>query len=183
MPDELWRGELGTDRPIYVDIPHGAILLDANPGKQDIVQLRAIFAAPFLPPNMPGHTLFIAQMTGRASEQGRGRLGGVLTPDGSIKQFGSADTREVAADWTMRPPFAHSMLARAVLGRAGTFLRLVLAYHLFGPKEAREPVTATSTERLRAGKPRKDESLFALTGLKASDATGRPKSTIQPPGR
>ena len=29
MPDDLWRAELGTDPAIYVDIPHGAILLDA----------------------------------------------------------------------------------------------------------------------------------------------------------
>jgi hypothetical protein len=36
-----------------------------------MLQLRAIFAAPFLPPTTPGHTLFIAQMTDRGSERGR----------------------------------------------------------------------------------------------------------------
>jgi hypothetical protein len=117
-------------------------------------------------------------MTKRASEQGRGRIGGVLLPDGKISRFGST-TMASAADWTMKPPFAHSLLEKAVLGRAGTFLRLVLAYYFFGPKEAREPVAATPTERLRAGKPRNDQSLFALTRLHASTVVQRPKSTIQ----
>lgn len=178
MTDESWRAEIGSDRAVYVDVPHGAVLLDADAGKGDMIQLRAIFAAPFMPPDKPGHTLFIAQMTGRGSEQGRGRVAGVLTPDGGVAQFGSADTGAAAADASMKAPHAHPLLQRAVLGRVGTFLRLVLAYHCFGPEEAREPVAATPIERLRGGKPRKDESLFALTRLNASEAVGRPKGTI-----
>lgn len=178
MSDELWRAEVGLDRVIYVDVPHGAILLDAEAGKKDMIQLRAILAAPFLPADMPGHTMFIAQMTDRGSERGRGRIAGVLGPDGFISQFGSSNTGATAADWTLKAPYAHPLLQKAVLGRAGTFLRLVLAYHCFGPKEAREAIAATPVERLRQGKPRKDESLFALTRLNVSDVVGRPKSTI-----
>ncbi len=129
IPDALWRAELGQ-RAIYVNVPHGAILMDGGGGANDIIELRAILAAPFLPPGDLGQTVFLAQMTKRASEQGRGRLCGVLLPDGGISRFGG-ETSGPAVDWTMKPPFAHSMLERAVLGRAGTFLRLVLAYHFF----------------------------------------------------
>ena len=178
MPDELWRTEIGINRVIYVDVPHGAVVLDADAGGGDMIQLRAILAAPFLPPDMPGHTLFLAQMTDRGSERGRGRVAGVLRPDGSIVAHGSANTGATTADQLLKDPYAHPLLERAILGRTGTFLRLVLAYHLFGPKEAKEPVAATPTERLRDGKPKKNESFFALTRLHASDAVGRPKDSI-----
>jgi hypothetical protein len=121
--------------------------------------------------------MFVAQMTDRASERGRGRLAGLLLPDGSVSRTGSP-TMTSAVDWTMKPPFAHSELERAVLCRAGTFLRLVMTYHFFGPPTARQEVAATPPERLRAGKPRRDESLFALTRLQASDTIGRPANTI-----
>ena len=179
IPDETWRAALDPHRMVYVDVPHGAILLDAGTHVADTLQLRAIFAAPSLLPELPGHTLFLAQLTDRGSERARGRIAGVLCPDGQISRFGSARTGKTATDWTLRPPFAHSLTEKAVLGRAGTFLRLVLAYHFFGPRSAREPIAATPTERLRSGKPRKDESLFALTRLRESSAVGRPQSTIQ----
>jgi hypothetical protein len=179
IPDETWRSALDPHRTVYVDVPHGAILLNAGTHAADTLQLRAIFVAPWLPPKMPGHTLFIAQMTDPGSERARGRIGGVLCPDGQIAGYGSARTGLTATDWTLRPPFAHSVTETAVLGRAGTFLRLVLAYHFFGPHAARESIAATPTERLRSGKPRKDESLFALTRLRESGQVGRPQSTIQ----
>ena len=179
IPDETWRSALGLGRAVYVDVPHGAILLDVGVGHSDKLQLRGIFAAPFLPLDMPEHTLFIAQMTDRGSERGRGRVGGLLCPGGQILRFGSARTGQTATDWTLRPPFVHSETEKAMLGRAGTFLRLVLAYHFFGPSEARESVAATPTERLKSGKPRKDESLFAFTRLHHSDAVGRSRETIQ----
>ena len=152
--------------------------MEGGGSANDVIELRAILAAPFLPPNSPGQTLFVAQMTKRASEEGRGRIGGVLLADGGISRLGS-HTMASAADWTMKPPFAHSLLEKAVVGRAGTFLRLVLAYYFFGPKEVREPVAVTPAERLRAGKPRNDQSLFALIRLRASTAVQRPNSTIQ----
>lgn len=143
-----------------------------------MLQLRAIFVAPSSPPDLPEHTLFLAQMTNRGSEPSRGRVCGVLCSDGKIRRLGSATTGRTATDWTLQPPFVHSQTEKAVLGRAGTFLRLVLAYHFFGPSTAREPVAATPTERLRSNKPRKDESLFTLTRLHHSDAVGRPRQTI-----
>jgi len=180
IADETWRSALDPSCVVYIDVPHGAILLDAGTeAAPDVLQLRAILAAPFLPRNMPGHTLFIAQMTDRGSERGRGRVAGVLRPDNQISRFGSARTGQTATDWTLRPPFVHPLTEKAVLGRTGTFLRLVLAYHFFGPRTAHEPVAATSTYRLRNGKPRKDESLFALTRLRESREVGRPPSTIR----
>jgi len=179
IPDETWRSALGVGRAVYVDVPHGAILLDVGTERSDMLQLRAIFAAPFLPWDMPGHTLFIAQMTDRGSERGRGRVAGLLCPDGQILRFGSRDTGLTATDWTLRSPFVHPQTETVVLGRTGTFLRLVLAYHFFGPHDVREPIAVTLTERLRDGKPRKDESLFALTRLRESSAVRRPQSTIQ----
>ena len=83
-----------------------------------------------------------------------------------------------AADWTMKPPFAHSQLETAVVERAGTFLCLVLAYHFFRPEKAKEAIAATPTDRLCAGKPKKNESLFVLTRLHSSNEIGRPKDTI-----
>jgi hypothetical protein len=179
IPDETWRSALGPNRVVYVDVPHGAILLNVGVDTNDILQLRAIVAAPSLPPDMPEHTLFVAQMTDRGSERGRGRIAGVLCPDGKISRFGSPKTGPSATDWTLRPPFVHPLTDMAVLGRAGTFLRLVLAYHCFGPRSARESIAATPAGKLRGGKPRKDESLFALTRLRESSEVGRSKETIQ----
>ena len=180
IADETWRPALYPLCVVYIDVPHGAILLDAGTeAAPDMLQLRAIFAAPFLPPKMPGHTLFIAQMTDRGSERSRGRVAGVLRPDDLISRFGSARTGQTATHWKLRPPFVRSETEMEVVGRAGTFLRLVLAYHFFGPRTAHEPVAATATNRLRSGKPRKDESLFALTRLRESSEVRRPQSTIQ----
>lgn len=178
VPDETWRSALGVGRVVYIDVPHGAILLDVGAGSTDVVQLRAIFAAPFLPPHMPGHTLFMAHLTDRGSEHGRGRIAGLLWPDGKISRLARSPGGKTAVDWTLRPPFVHADTEELVLLRTGTFLRLVLAYHFFGPSKAREPIAATSTARLRAGKPRKDESLFALTRLHSSDEVGRPRERI-----
>lgn len=177
IPDEAWHSALDPLH-VYVDVPHGAVLLNVSLETGDVLQLRALFAAPLPRPDSPGHTLFIAQMTDQGSERGRGRTAGVLRPDGSVIAFGSNNTGKTATDRILRPPFVHPLAEKAVLARAGTFLRLVLAYHFFGPQDVREPIAPTPTERLRNGKPRKDESLFALTRLRESSAVGRPKSTI-----
>jgi hypothetical protein len=179
IPDETWRPQLGENRAIYVDIPPGTVLLDEGVQAPDMLQLRAIFAAPFLPPAMPKHTLFIAQMTDRGSERSRGKIAGVLCPDGNISMFGSETTGKAVVDRTLRPPFVHPLTDKAVVARTGTFLRLVLAYHFFGPSTAHEPIAAAPAARLRNGKPRKDESLFALTRLLDSPEVGRSNSTVQ----
>jgi len=176
-PDALWREKIGTRRSIYVDIPHGALTFDTGSGTKDIVQLRAILAAPYLPPDRPGHTLFVVLMTNLGSEQGRGRVAGVLCPDGRIMRSGNEDN-SLATDFELQPPFAHPLLHKAVLGCAGTLLRLVLAYYLFGPAEAREEIAATPSERLNKGKPRSGQGLFAMTRLRPSAKVGRPQNTI-----
>ncbi len=122
--DELWRAELEPNRAIYVDIPHGALLLDIGVGETDVVQLRSILAAPYLPADFPGCTLFIAQVTDRASERGRGRIAGVLRPDGSITGFSSPKMQGRFADQTLASPEVHPLTDKALLARAGTFLRL-----------------------------------------------------------
>jgi hypothetical protein len=176
FPDEAWRAELGARRAVYVDIPHGALVLNGGVNGEDALQLRAILAAPYMPPDEPGCTLFIAQITDRGSERERGRLAGILLPDGRIaRAFGVGPA---AANGAFHP-LLFDPLTEASLGyRAGTFLRLVLASYFFGPVEAREPIAATPTEKLRAGKPRKDQSLFAVTRLNPTELTGRPRVTI-----
>lgn len=176
-PDELWREKVGIRRAIYVDIPHGALTFNTTPGKNDVVQLRAILAAPFFPPDRPGHTQFVVQLTDVGSEHGRGRVAGVLCPDGSIKRQANQNNL-LATDFELQPPFVHPDLHKAVMGCAGTFLRLVLAYYLFGPPEAREEIAVTPTERLNKGKPRNGQSLFAMTRLQPSAKVGRPQNTI-----
>jgi hypothetical protein len=180
-PDELWREQVGPCRTIYVDIPHGALTFrngSGISGKTNIVQLRALFAAPYLPFNLPGHTKFIVQLTEVGSESGLGRVAGILCPDGSIKRATNLDN-VISADPELLPPFVHADLSKTVVTCAGIFLRLVLAYYLFGPAETREEITVTPTERLNKGKPRKGQSLFAMTRLQPSTAIGRPDSTIQ----
>jgi hypothetical protein len=93
IPDTLWREALGPWRAVYVDIPHGALVLDGGVDKTDVLQLRAILAAPYLPPEYPGCTLFLAQITDRGSEQGRGRVAGVLHPDGKVSHLTSPKTK------------------------------------------------------------------------------------------
>jgi hypothetical protein len=107
------------------------------------------------------------------------KVAGVLCPDGNISLFGSETTGSTAVDRTLRSPFVHPLTEKAVVARAGTFLRLVLAYHFFGPPKTREPIAATPAARLRNGKPRKDESLFALTRLLDSPEVGRSNNTMQ----
>ena len=177
ISDATWRERVGARQVVYVDIPHGALTFNIDGDRGEVIELRAILAVPFFPPDMPGHTQFIVQLTERGTERGRGRVAGVLCPDGEIR-LSAGDKSGAAVDFTIQAPFAHPLLHKAVLGRAGTFLRLVLAYYFFGPPEVRQLIPATSVERLRSGKPRNGESLFAMTRLHPSAKLGRPAHTI-----
>ncbi|MDD2794659.1 hypothetical protein [Acidocella sp.] len=177
IPDAVWRERLRPLQTVYVDIPHGALTFNTDGDQGEVIELRAILAAPYLPPDMPGHTQFVVQLTDRGTERGRGRVAGVLCPDGTIS-LQAGDKSGLTVDFTVQEPFAHPLLHKAVLGRAGVFLRLVLAYYFFGPSEAKQPIPETSPERLRAGKPRNGESLFAMTRLHPSGKVGRPANTI-----
>lgn len=177
IPDTIWREKLLPLQVVYVDIPHGALTFNTDGDRGEVIELRAILAVPFLPPKMPGHTQFVVQLTDRGTERGRGRVADVLCPDGMIR-LSAGDKSGLAVDFTVQEPFAHPLLHKAVLGLAGTFLRLVMAYYFFGPAETKQPIAATSMERLRGGKPRNGESLFAMTRLHPSGKVGRPASTI-----
>jgi hypothetical protein len=79
--DIHWRRALGEQRPIYVDVPHGAVLLDARADGSDVLQLRAIFVPPCLAAEP---FLFIALLTDAGSERPRGRLCARVEPDGAV---------------------------------------------------------------------------------------------------
>lgn len=178
ISDEIWREKLGPHRGVYIDIPHGAFPLytSLDPDKRELLQLRAILAAPYLPPGRPGHTQFLLQLTDPGSERGRGRIAGVLCPDGLIAPSGDERGKALADPELFSP--ADLELRRAVLGYGGTFLRMVLTYYFFGPEEIREELSVTPSERLNKGKPRNGQSLFAMTRLHATDKVGRPNKDI-----
>lgn len=177
ISDELWRKPLGARRHVYVDVPPGAMTLQLDPASSDVLHVRAILAAPYLPFSMPGHTQLLIQVTAPGSERGLGRIAAVLTPEGKISLHGDENGR-LACDEGLLPPNAHPEVHRAVAGYAGSFFRLVMAYYFFGPQESRESVIVTSTERLNKGKPRNGQSLFAVTRLQPSPKLGRPASSI-----
>lgn len=171
--DEMWRAQLGDRRAIYVDIPHGAFTFRNRAGEQ--VQLRAILAAPYLPSNHPGYTQFFVQVTAIGSEKGRGRFVGVLNPDGSIGFSGYENGQPMCEAGLFSP--SDTTLRNGVLGFAGTFLRMVICYYLFGPHEVREELAVTPSERLNKGKPRNGQSLFAMTKLNSTEKLGRASSS------
>lgn len=177
IPDDLWREPLGPRRHVYVDVPPGAMTLRLDPSTTDVLHVRAILAAPYLPLSLPGHTQLVIQVTAPGSERGLGRIAAVLTPEGKVSLNGNENGR-IACDEGLLPPHAHPEVHKAVAGYAGTFFRLVMAYYFFGPHESREPVDVTPAERLNKGKPRNGQSLFAMTRLQPSPKLGRPPSTI-----
>src|SRR4051812_23009081 len=69
------------------------------------------------------------------------------------------------------------MSFETALVRSVSFLRLVLAYHEYGPAEARSVVRTTPPREIarRGHRPRKGESIFSMVRLSASgDRLGRP---------
>ncbi len=127
-----WQGTLSENQVVYIDVPHGAVLPEIKPG--DVVELRVILAANYRPSpeGMQGQTLtFVALLTSRGSERGRGRLVGVLMPDGWT--FAIASTRlptRTQADLTLKAPFVDPEAEARARSKAEDFLRLVLASRL-----------------------------------------------------
>ena len=67
-----------------------------------------------------------------------------------------------------------------VMEHSARFLRMALVFHRYGPAEARQPVGRTPPDRAAANslKPKKGESLFAVTRLDApAGRLGRPPRT------
>jgi hypothetical protein len=77
----------------------------------------------------------------------------------------SQTTKGMAASTILRPPYVDDAFQLDLLNRAGALLTLALAQYLFGATEQREKVDTKPTERLNRGKPRKNQSLFAVTRL------------------
>jgi hypothetical protein len=170
--DVHWKKALG-DRHVYIDVPHGSVLVG------DTLQLRALFARK-MQSETEDQFLLIAVVTDRGSEQGRGRMVALLQRDGravpALNQDGDPLT-----ELEILPPFTDREVEPLARERALDFLRLVLAYHFFGPKEVQETISATPSNRLVQGKPRKDESLFSMVRLSpARDRLGRPDSATSP---
>jgi hypothetical protein len=177
--DVHWRHALGERRAVYIDVPHGAVLLGARPDGSDVLQLRAIFMLPCTSHELGEPTVFVALLTDPGSERPRGRLCSLIKPDGPALAVTGVREFVTQVDQTLKAPFVDPSTEVRIRERAADFLRLVLAYYCFGPAEAREAIAATSTERLRNGKPRKGESLFAMTQLQpAGDRLGRPAMSV-----
>lgn len=158
--DIHWRRALGA-RAVYIDVPHGAILVDES------LQLRAIFALPLPEGGEAGDIFLLSVITDRGSERPRGHLCAILRPDGVANA--ALDERGVAiSDVGHLASFAEKRIETLALGRTADLFRLVLTYHFFGPDEVKEPIAVTPCDRVRSGKPRKDESLFAITRLNAA---------------
>jgi hypothetical protein len=175
--DGYWRSALGARRAVYIDVPHGALLITAHPDGGDILQLRAMFVPPLAEQATPA--VFLALLTDPGSERPRGRIFARVEPDGRVLAVMGADNLTAQTDLTLKAPFVDPLLEIRIRERSADFLRLVLAYYFLGPAEARVEIAATPAERLRSGKPRKDESLFAMTQLHpARDRLGRPPVSI-----
>ncbi len=177
--DAQWSQTFGDNRAIYVDVPHGALLVELAPG--DVVELRAIFAGTLrnATPFAETFMTFVGLLTDRGSERGRGRFLGTIAPDGRVRAMASTSSpRLTMADSDLKAPFVDPGAETRARERTGQFLRLVLAYYAFGPEEAREKLKTTETGRLIQGKPRKGENFFAMTRLNpAHDRLGRPATT------
>lgn len=124
--DHHWRKALRENTVIYVDVPHGAVLLATHPESRDVLQLRAMFVLP-RPPHKQSHpTLFIALLTNPGSERPRGRICALVEPDGAVLPMKGARTSVTLVDQTLRAPFVDPLAELRIRERAADFLRLVL---------------------------------------------------------
>lgn len=184
-PKDEWRqlafgSEVGQEglSGIYVDIPHGALRIGAT------LQIRTLFAIPCRAEgengelHWTGGVLVHALVTKLGSEHECGSIYVVVdaddtltlaavdaqTPLGGILAEEASDDKVWAALYT------------SVVEHAVRFLRLVLAYRRYGPRDKLGVVGQTRPDDAVRNqvRPRKNESLFAMTRLDAaSDRLGR----------
>jgi hypothetical protein len=174
--DQYWRSIFRDDMAIYIDVPHGSLFVDGNTKSRQALQIRAFLLPPVSALIESDGRPFIVVLTELGSEFPRGRLSGLLELDGRVLPLSGP-----SADFSLAPPYEFDNIEARAREKAADFLRLVLAYYLFTPAVTGQPVATTSTERLRNGKPRKGESLFALTRLQpAADRLGRPVESVRP---
>lgn len=189
-PHEDWRGRtFGTGSGqdglsgVYVDVPHGALLVGPK------LQVRAIFATPQMQEREDGQLHWTGGVL----------VHGLVTPTGSEHEtgavFAAVEADDVLSLVIMEPDIVMGgvhlgngvtdeaewfAVYSRVMEHSVRFLRLALAFHRYGPGEAQEPVSKTSLHRAAANnfKPRKGESLFAMTRLAApAGRLGRPPRT------
>lgn len=185
-----WRQRVFGTKPegaglggVYVDVPHGALLLGKG------LQVRVLFATPWReagPEHKPvqtGTVLLAAVITAQGSERPEGliflvvdeedRVRVVAMPDeSSMAGFLNADDGQLGEAASTDP----MELFKLVYERTARFFRLVLAYHHYGPLEARSNVKVTSAAKFvrNHNLPRKGESIFAMVRLAApNDRLGR----------
>lgn len=166
---------------VYVDVPHGALLVGSG------LQVRAIFAIPMLVDGeagglrWDGRVLVHGLVTATGSEHESGSVFAVVLPDGAVTLLvldpdtvmGGIDMGDGAA--TGSPEWV--AVYHRVMENSVRFLRMALAYHRYGPHDARQPIGRTPPERAATNnfRPKKGESLFAVTKLAApADRMGRP---------
>ncbi|HTW72564.1 MAG TPA: hypothetical protein VME47_21990 [Acetobacteraceae bacterium] len=167
IDDKPWISAL-EGRTVYIDVPHGAARIG------ETLQLRAIFLRK-MQSSGPEQFVAIGVVTDRGSEQGVGRMVAVLRAvDGKVLPALDEGGNPLT-ELDLLPPFTEEGTEQFAREQTADFLRLTLAYHLFGPRDVQERVSTTPTNRLNQGKPRKDESLFAMVRLQpARDRLGRP---------
>ena len=133
---------------VYVDVPHGALLIS---GTQ---QLRAIFAVPWWEEQelngsfdavRTEKVLVALVISGRGSEVPTGNAFAVVNAEDQVQVPLSPDRTlchqllpSAASSFSSFDEFYQLALVRSV-----SFLRLVMAYHEYGPAEARSVVRAT----------------------------------------
>lgn len=190
-PGDDWRNLTfgsgpGQDRRtgVYVDVPHSALLVGSG------LQVRAIFAIPMMVDDgagglrWDGGVLVHGLVTTTGSEHESGSVFAVVLPDEGMTLLaldpdtvmGGIDMGDGAA--TGSPEWV--AVYHRVMENSVRFLRMALAYHRYGPPDARQAVGRTSPERAATNnsRPKKGESLFAVTRLTASaDRMGRPPAT------
>lgn len=189
-PHEDWRGRTFGTGPgqdglsgVYVDVPHSALLVGPK------LQVRAIFATPQMQEredgqlHWAGSVLVHGLVTPTGSEHEAGAVFAAVGPDNVLSLvimepdvvMGGIDLGDTATDeaeWVT--------IYSRVMEHSVRFLRLALAFHRYGPSEARGLVGRTPPDRAAANnfRPRKGESLFAMTRLTApAGRLGRPSRT------
>jgi hypothetical protein len=159
--------EVIQKRAFYIDIPSGTVpLLAGNPKPE--LNLRAIFAASYLLPHLPGSVLLLAQLVRSGTEHDAGLIAAVLNPDGSVSHLGdgASDPRDDILSLSNQIQLPDE--ADAILDRIGEFAKLALAYYYFGPEEERHYTKAAAASAFNGRKKSRKMSLFALTRIESS---------------
>jgi hypothetical protein len=166
-------------------VPHSTLLMGAD------LQIRAMLAVPWAAHTAGADTgsvgdeavLVAMVVTARASERPVGVIFAIADADDAVLAVGRPDRTLVGFLQTNPTERQGSDTLEAedlyalILERGVRFFRLVLAFHRYGPAEARTAIgrTPAAVVLKNNNRPRKRESIFALVQLAASsNRLGRP---------